>query len=95
MVTKNISDKPRKKNTKSMTGKSISKKGNYDIIIIDERCKGCKLCVKFCPTKTLQMSKDTNSKGYFVPVVINIATCKGCNLCSKYCPDFAIYCKEN
>jgi len=95
MVKKNTSIKTSRKNTRSTTGKSKSKKHNYNIIIIDERCKGCKLCVKFCPTNTIQMSKEVNTKGYFVPVVINIVTCKGCNLCSKYCPDFAIYCKEN
>ena len=66
----------------------------FRIIIIEDRCKGCKLCVSYCPTETLGMSDRTNKKGYFVPEVINIKNCKGCDLCSKYCPDFAIYCEK-
>jgi 2-oxoglutarate ferredoxin oxidoreductase subunit delta len=68
---------------------------NYKIVILEDRCKGCKLCVSFCPSDTLEMSEKTNVKGYFLPMVVDITTCKGCNLCSKYCPDFAIYCEED
>ncbi len=67
---------------------------NFKIIIIKARCKGCKLCVTYCPTDTLKMSKETNINGYFVPEVKDIKTCSGCNLCSKYCPDFAIFCEK-
>lgn len=66
----------------------------YSVTIIEDRCKGCKLCVTYCPTGTLEMSKETNPKGYYVPVIVDISTCKGCNLCSKYCPDFAIFCSK-
>lgn len=69
-------------------------KKKFDVVIITERCKGCGLCVKYCTTGTLEMSKQINEKGYFVPFVKNIDKCKGCDQCSKYCPDFAIYCKN-
>jgi 2-oxoglutarate ferredoxin oxidoreductase subunit delta len=88
----------RKKRTDEKSGpktkaKAKAKKG-YIITIIKDRCKGCKLCVTFCPTGTLKMSKKTNQKGYFLPHVVDISSCKGCELCFKYCPDFAIYCTE-
>ena len=71
-----------------------TKKG-YIITIIEGRCKGCGLCVKYCPTGTLEMSDEINPKGIYVPVVMDIDSCKGCELCFKFCPDFAIFCSEN
>lgn len=34
------------------------------IVVNTERCKGCDLCVVACPTETLALSNDANSKGY-------------------------------
>ena len=69
-------------------------KKQYVITIIEDRCKGCNLCVTFCPSDTLKVSDEPNQKGVFVPRVVDISTCKGCNLCSNYCPDFAIFCSD-
>ena len=66
------------------------KKFRGEIFIVSERCKGCGLCVEFCPTKTLEMSAGFNSKGYHPPEIVNNA-CSGCDLCGLYCPDFAIH----
>jgi 2-oxoglutarate ferredoxin oxidoreductase subunit delta len=77
------------KSAKLKSRKPTSKK--YKIIIIKDRCKGCKLCVSYCPTETLEMSNEMNVKGYYIPHVVSINRCKGCDLCSKYCPDFAIF----
>ena len=61
------------------------------IYIIEERCKGCGFCVEFCPRAVLVMSKETNSKGYHPPEVIDGEACSDCGLCTLLCPDFAIY----
>lgn len=81
------------KKSKKDEKKKIGRK-EYQIKIIDDRCKGCRLCVLYCPTDTLEMSKNVNKLGNFIPVVKNIKTCKGCYLCFKFCPDFAIFCYE-
>ncbi len=47
-------------------------------------CKGCGICVEFCPKKALALDKDR--KVY----VANPGACSGCNLCEMRCPDFAI-----
>ncbi len=47
------------------------------------RCKGCSICVDFCPTNVLEM------KGSLVTVV-NLEACTRCQLCDLRCPDFAI-----
>ena len=76
------------------TPKKKASKKNYKITILEDRCKGCKLCVIYCPTDTLEMSNNVNIKGNFIPKIKNIKACKGCNLCFKFCPDFAIFCTE-
>jgi 2-oxoglutarate ferredoxin oxidoreductase subunit delta len=64
------------------------------IHIIEERCKGCGFCVEFCPQDVLVMSKQTNSKGYHPPAIIDDSYCVDCGLCALLCPDFAIYVED-
>jgi NAD-dependent dihydropyrimidine dehydrogenase PreA subunit len=64
-------------------------------INIDPRlCKGCELCIHFCPQGVLEKSKEPNEQGYYPPVPANIKNCKACKLCELYCPDFAIFVEE-
>jgi 2-oxoglutarate ferredoxin oxidoreductase subunit delta len=62
--------------------------------LIAERCKGCGFCVEFCPQKVLLSSKQTNSKGYYLPEITDEAHCLNCGLCMLLCPDFAVYVEE-
>ena len=62
-----------------------------DVIIIDERCKGCVFCVEYCPVDVLVMSDQFNRKGYHVPRVVKTGECVNCNLCEMICPEFAIF----
>ncbi len=66
------------------------------ISIEEEICKGCELCVKFCPKELIRMSSRFNSKGYLVSEFIEDfdeneqRLCTGCGMCAKICPDVAI-----
>ena len=53
------------------------------IEIIEKYCKGCHICIEFCPGKVLEM------KG-LVASVKNLDACIKCKQCELRCPDFAI-----
>lgn len=53
------------------------------IVIEADWCKGCAICVEFCPKKVFVM----NGK---LPVVVNLEACNRCMLCEMRCPDFAL-----
>jgi len=55
-----------------------------------ERCKGCLLCVRACPTKVLAVSDTANSWGYYPAVQVAEDKCIACGNCYVVCPDVAI-----
>lgn len=62
-----------------------------NIIIDEDRCKGCGLCISVCPRQLITMSKSKiNQNGYFVAQVEDISGCTGCTSCAMMCPDVAI-----
>ena len=66
------------------------------IIHIDELvCKGCGLCIFYCPKSVLKQADKMNQKGYNVVEVVDLDACIGCGLCDIACPDFAIYVEED
>jgi 2-oxoglutarate ferredoxin oxidoreductase subunit delta len=64
------------------------------VTVIKERCKGCQLCVTYCPRNVLRMSQTFNSKGYYYPEPEGEADCVNCHFCEVLCPDFAIFSLE-
>jgi len=55
----------------------------YRIEINKKWCKGCEICVAFCPKNVLAMEKGKVT-------VARLDDCTGCQFCEIYCPDFAI-----
>lgn len=53
------------------------------IVINRKWCKGCQICVEFCPKNTLAMEGDK-------VVVADIESCSRCMMCEIRCPDFGI-----
>ena len=62
-----------------------------EVVILDQRCKGCAFCVEYCPRKVLALSDRFNRKGYHPPRVTRPGECINCNLCEMICPEFAIF----
>lgn len=65
------------------------------IVINEELCKGCELCISSCPQKLIKMSEKFNSKGLHYAVFNDKdQKCTGCTLCAIICPDAAIEVKK-
>ena len=62
----------------------MAKKKLKEITINRDWCKGCGICVKFCPTKVLEL--DDKDKA----VAARLEDCIACRLCELRCPDLAI-----
>jgi 2-oxoglutarate ferredoxin oxidoreductase subunit delta len=61
-----------------------------EVRVTRERCKGCELCVLYCPKKILRMSPDFNVKGYHFPECLEADSCTGCKICAMMCPEVAL-----
>ena len=61
-----------------------------EINIIEERCKGCNICIEVCQADVLDIARELNPWGYSPPYVKNMDNCNICGLCEMLCPDFAI-----
>jgi len=60
------------------------------IYINEDYCKGCNLCIHFCPKNVLEVSTKLSKRGFLPPVVTHIEDCNACGVCELFCPDFAI-----
>ena len=74
------------KDTRSLHQESTVEAGaDYSRVeITEEWCKGCDICVKFCPERCLIMNEK---------LIVEMAEpelCTGCRMCEWLCPDFAI-----
>lgn len=54
------------------------------------RCKGCQLCIVYCPKKNIKADKQVNESGFFPAVIISEDECTGCGICYLMCPDVCI-----
>ena len=54
-------------------------------------CKGCGLCVHFCPKKVLELNTEKlNLKGYNPAEPVRMEDCIACAICATMCPDVVI-----
>lgn len=61
------------------------------MVINQEICKGCELCISACNKNLLKIDKNIlNSKGYSPVILQNKDKCNNCTLCATICPDTAI-----
>jgi len=60
------------------------------IEISQELCKGCELCISFCPKHLISSSSKLNAAGYLPAVFKDNEECTGCAICALVCPEVAI-----
>ncbi|MBM9519221.1 4Fe-4S binding protein [Desulforhopalus vacuolatus] len=62
----------------------MAKKKLKEIAINQNWCKGCGICVAFCPKNVLELDEGGHS------TVVRPEDCILCRLCEMRCPDLAI-----
>lgn len=62
----------------------------FNLKIDKEKCKGCNLCIIFCPKEIIKMSKRLNKKGIHSVELKNPEMCVGCSNCAIICPECSI-----
>ena len=65
-----------------------AKRPRGQVVIFGLWCKGCGICVEFCPTGVLALNEDDH------PVVVKPEACTACHWCDTHCPDLAIVVKR-
>ena len=97
-----MATKQRGKSEKGKTGRSTpgpelekvkggipkAEQERFDVAIYRAWCKGCGICVAFCPKEVLSMDERGE------PQVTGPERCTGCTWCELRCPDFAISVKK-
>ncbi len=58
------------------------------VTVFPNWCKGCGLCVEFCPTHVLEQAESGTV------VIAHPEACIACRWCEQHCPDFAIFVTE-
>jgi 2-oxoglutarate ferredoxin oxidoreductase subunit delta len=67
----------------------VKKGARGQVFIYGKWCKGCHICVTFCPTGVLEMDEAGDH-----PFVAHAEKCTACHFCDTHCPDLAIVVKR-
>lgn len=68
--------------------RDIQRGQRYSIRLYGKWCKGCGLCIAFCPKGVF--TEDTENALVSAPIVAYPERCVACQWCVTHCPDFAI-----
>lgn len=63
-------------------------KGKSKVTVYPDWCKGCGICVEFCPSKVLELTEQGKAN------VVREEDCISCGFCELHCPDFAIVVRD-
>lgn len=68
---------------------NLAKKEKKDqglVVVAEEICKGCGLCIEACPVNVLELADYLNLHGYH-PARYLGAGCSACAICFYACPE--------
>lgn len=62
----------------------MAKQKLKELVINGDWCKGCGICIKFCPTQVLELDRNDRC------IAVRPEDCICCKMCELRCPDLAI-----
>ncbi len=68
----------------------MKKKKKGYIEIDQELCKGCEICMFFCPKEMIAPADKLNCNGYLPAAFKDNGKCTGCAICALVCPEVVI-----
>jgi ferredoxin len=74
-----------RRSTRMGASRMAKRKGR--VVVDADRCKGCGLCVAWCPTQSLQPGSALNRLGYHPVEFVPDTGCTGCGVCFYMCPE--------
>lgn len=80
-----------------LAGPSVPFMAWSPLVIAEEHCKGCELCVAACPKHVLALDETTvNVLGYHPVRLLDAEHCTSCAFCARVCPDtvFTVYARR-
>ncbi|MDI9420755.1 MAG: 4Fe-4S binding protein [Bacillota bacterium] len=81
-------DKRPRRRVRSKRGGDLVARG--EVLVNQELCKECSLCITACPHNVLRIGKSMNTKGYHPVEAFAPERCTGCTLCAVMCPDVVL-----
>ena len=60
------------------------------IVVDDNLCKACELCIVDCPQEVIGLHTDRITPRGFHPATLLAEGCTGCGICAIVCPEAAI-----
>ncbi len=63
----------------------------FNVTFNSEECKGCEICIEWCPKKILTLDTSClNKSGIHPAMITDKEKCIGCSNCALMCPDAII-----
>ncbi len=66
------------------------KQCGFEVVILGQYCKGCRLCVNVCETGAVEIGNSPNDRGILPACIVSQELCSGCLRCATICPEAAI-----
>ena len=70
------------------------KKRSFQVVVDDDVCDGCGICVFFCKPNVFDISVELSRRGFFPALPTRDGDCNNCRLCELGCPQLAIDIEE-
>jgi len=70
-------------------GQAMQRRTATRVVINEDKCSGCMLCIKACPFNAIKAGEPKDGKKR--KALIDYSICRGCGVCIPSCPTKALF----